>query len=86
MESFEMLLSPIEISKALGYNFIECLTDVPPLNLSGSFIEVRTRVINSEKHKDFNSLSNFRSLVSHHIPFLIVLYIEDDDLRTKIVT
>jgi hypothetical protein len=57
MESIEMLLSPTEKSKALGHNFIECLTDIPPLNLSRSFIEAGTRVINGERHGDLIGIS-----------------------------
>ncbi|GAB7336394.1 hypothetical protein MBLNU13_g09115t2 [Cladosporium sp. NU13] len=57
MESIEMLLSPTEKSKTLGHNFIECLVGVPPLNLSRSFIEAGTRMINGEKHGDLIGIS-----------------------------
>ena len=34
MESIEMILAPTDKSKVLGHNFIECLRNIPPLNLS----------------------------------------------------
>lgn len=52
MESIEMILRPSEKSKTLGHNFMECLKDVPPLNLSRPFLEAGTRVINGEAHGD----------------------------------
>lgn len=57
MESIEMILRPSEKSKILGHNFIECLKDVPPLNLSREFIEAGTRVINGEEHGDLIDIS-----------------------------
>ena len=50
MESIELSLRPTEKSKILGHNFIECLRDVAPLNLSRPFLEAGTRVINGEEH------------------------------------
>jgi hypothetical protein len=50
MESIEMTLYPTDKSKVLGHNFIECLKNIPPLNLSRPFIEAGTRVINGEDH------------------------------------
>jgi len=50
MESIEMILAPTDKSKVLGHNFIECLRNIPPLNLSRPFIEAGTRVINGEDH------------------------------------
>lgn len=62
MESIEMLLRPTEKSKILGHNFIECLKDVPPLNLSRPFIEAGIRIINGEKHGDMIDTSRPPSL------------------------
>jgi hypothetical protein len=57
MESIEMILRPTDKSKVLGHNFIECLKNVPPLNLSRPFIEAGTRVINGEDHGNLIGIS-----------------------------
>jgi hypothetical protein len=57
MESIEMILHPTDKSKVLGHNFIECLKNIPPLNLSRPFIEAGTRVINGEGHGDLIGIS-----------------------------
>jgi hypothetical protein len=57
MESIEMILRPTDKSRVLGHNFIECLKNVPPLNLSRPFIEAGTRVINGEDHGNLIGIS-----------------------------
>lgn len=53
MES--MLLHECQITPAshvVAHNFIQCLTDLPPLNLSSDFIEVGSRKLNGDEFCD----------------------------------
>lgn len=38
-----------DTSKSLGHNFIQCLVDLPPVNISKEFIEAGSRVINGDR-------------------------------------
>ena len=39
-------------SSVVAYNFIQCLTDLPPVNLSAQFIEAGSRVLNGDEFCD----------------------------------
>lgn len=50
MES--MLLHELQItntSLVVGYNFVQCVKDMPPLNISAGFIEAGSRVLNGDE-------------------------------------
>lgn len=41
-------LEPSEISKIVGHNFVKCLEDLPPFNISRDFMEAGSRWINGD--------------------------------------
>lgn len=42
-------LEPTQTSKVVGYNFVKCLEDLPPLNISKEFIEAGSRWFNGNE-------------------------------------
>ena len=57
MESMTLYeLSPSASSKVVGHNFVECLRDVPPMNVSREFVEAGSRWMNGKEVCDFLGL------------------------------
>lgn len=42
-------LEPTQTSKVVGYNFVKCLEDLPPMNISKQFIEAGSRWFNGDE-------------------------------------
>ena len=51
-------LEPTETSKVVGYNFVKCLEDLPPFNISKEFIEAGSRHFNGDGLCDALALGN----------------------------
>ena len=49
MESMLLTRQPTEAAKVLTHNFIQCLVDLPPLNISRGFIEAGCRFVNGDE-------------------------------------
>ena len=49
-------LAPSATSKVVGYNFVECLSDVSPMNISREFIEAGSRWMNGREFCDLLGL------------------------------
>ena len=61
-------LEPTQTSKIVGYNFVKCLEDLPPMNVSKEFIEAGSRWMNSGELCD--ALDMGRPGWYHYVPMI----------------
>ncbi|QKX53799.1 uncharacterized protein TRUGW13939_00879 [Talaromyces rugulosus] len=52
MESMLLSLQINSTSRIMGHNFVQCLKDLPPVNISAEFIEAGCRVLNGDEFCD----------------------------------